>query len=140
MFLLSCGGIAYLLWVGFLILEHPPDMDERFRPTPRISFSEERWKQTRFGVPDRYKMANDLLCSRKLIGATPDQVRKLLGEPKYEEPVQGVILLNYDLIHQSVFPAKGFLLPRFLFMNTDTWLLEIRCTNGRVVTAKIIST
>jgi hypothetical protein len=82
-------------------------------------------------------MANDLLATRRLLGRSRAEIIALLGEPAWEEPRGTETTLNYELVAQRDFPAKCFLLPSFLFLNFEMWLLEIDCRNGRVRSAKI---
>jgi hypothetical protein len=114
-------------------------MDDRFRPTPCQTFSKVEWEQTRFGDPERYKMANGIVSSGKLLGMDEEGVRSLLGDPMVEQTPRGRFLM-YELTPQRTFPSKSFLLPNSLFMNIDTWMLEIRCESGKVKGVRIRST
>ena len=130
----------YVACMAVFVLSGGGNMDERFRPRSHMPFSQDAWRRSHFGEPSRYKMANDLLDSRKLLGLSESAVRELLGKASSEYYNQGSHFLGYELIHQRAFPATCFPLPRSFFMNTDTWLLEIRFLNGRVISARIIST
>jgi hypothetical protein len=132
--------LAYGLAVLVLAVHTPADFDQWFRPAPRIPFSKAQWDSSHFGDVQRYKLANGLVSSAMLIGKTEAEARDLLGEPSSEDRVNGEVLLGYDLIAQTRFPARCRFLPSFLFFNTDTWLLEVRCAEGRVQTVKIRST
>jgi hypothetical protein len=124
--------VVYLGLLIVLIVWHPAEMDEWFRPRSCMAFSKMRWASTKFGDVDRYRMANDLVRSRLLLSLSEAEVRALLGEPTGVDQVGDVRWLGYELVHQRHFPAKCFLVPSFLFMNTDTWLLQVRCEKGRV--------
>src|SRR5690242_18735713 len=128
---------VYGATLAYLIVRTPPDMDERFRPKPREPFSAQKWGTTRFGDPLRYKMANDLVRSGKLLGMGEAEVRSLLGAPTSEDRVAGELWIGYDLASQRQFPAGCFLLPSWLFMNSDTWLLEVRLKDEKLRTVKI---
>src|SRR5689334_181282 len=99
----KCAGVALVVLcvyggtVGYLIVRSPPDMDERFRPKPRETFSAQKWKTTTFGDPLRYKMANDLVRSGKLLGMGESEVRSLLGAPSSEDHDAGELWIGYDL-------------------------------------------
>src|SRR6266853_4187302 len=126
---LTLGGLAllYVLTVLILIVRTPVEMENWFRPRPCEPFSKALWDSTRFGDPPRYKMANDLVRSGCLMGKSEREVRELLGQPSSEDRSGTEVRVGYDLIAQRRFPARCFLLPSFLFLNMDTWLLEIQC-------------
>ncbi len=129
--------LTYALTIVVLVIHPPAELGEWFRPRPRKPFSKLLWTATRFGDADRYKMANDLVHSKLLIGKTEGEVRALLGAPHSEDHIREEIWLGYDLVPQRSFPSRCFLLPGFLFMNSDTWLLEIRCEKGRARHVKV---
>lgn len=139
----TCAGAAllvlslYCITLGYFITRTPQDMDEQFRPKPREAFSAQKWRTTRFGDPIRYKMANDLVNSGKLLGMAASEVKSLLGTPTSEDYVSGELWIGYDLVSQKQFPAGCLLLPSFLFMNSDTWLLEVRVRGEKVTAVKI---
>jgi hypothetical protein len=85
-------------------------------------------------------MANDLVESGKLVGASRQTVEALLGQPMYDWTSEGYTWMHYDLVHQSVFPAGSFFLPKFLFMNVDTWALDVGFKGEHVVKVEIRST
>jgi hypothetical protein len=129
--------LAYFLALVLLVLWCPPQMDEWFRPRSRKPFSEPAWRSTSFGDPDRYRLANDLVRSGLLLSRTQEEVRLLLGKPTLEGVVGSELRLGYELTPQRQFPAGCVLLPRSLFINADTWALELRFVNGRVTIARI---
>jgi hypothetical protein len=136
---LVCLGlaVAYALIVLVLLVRTPVGMEEWFRPKARRPFSEAAWRATKFGDPDRYRMANDLVRSGRLLGKTAREVKELLGQQSSEDHLGTKTLIGYDLVSQRQFPAKCFLLPSFLFLNTDTWLLEVEAEHGKVKRVKI---
>lgn len=85
-------------------------------------------------------MANQLVRSRTLIGTSENDLRKLLGKPDWEYAVGSAMRLSYDLVPQRSFPARSAFLPTRLFLNTDTWALQVECKTGTVVMVKIRST
>ena len=131
---------AYGLTIFVLLARTPVELEEWLRPRTRKPFSELAWRSTRFGDPDRYKMANDLVWSRRLLGKTEQQVKELLGQQSSEDHLNMRTLIGYDLVSQRQFPANCFCLPSFLFLNTDTWLLEIEVEHRTVKRVKIRST
>jgi len=50
-------------------------VEDHFRPKESVAFSKAACKKTQVRQPDRYEMANDLVRSRRLIGATAESVR-----------------------------------------------------------------
>lgn len=114
----------------------PPEMDEWFHPRTWTEFSQANWRSSTRDV-NRYRMANGLIRSKRLQSATRQDVVELLGPPTFEKFSDGRGQLDYELVSQRELPAKCLLLPSHLFVNTDTWKLEIRFDNGRVKTAKI---
>jgi hypothetical protein len=136
---LICVGLVLLYGVVvlFLIVQTPVGIEEWFRPRPRKPFSKEAWQLTRFGDSDRYRMANDLVSSRRLLGKTEQEAREMLGKASSEDHLDASLLIGYDLVSQRQFPAKCCLLPSFLFLNSDTWLLEVEIKGGAVKGAKI---
>ena len=115
-------------------------MDDWFRPRSRKPFSSSEWANSAFGDIARYRMANDLVQSKRLVYASESDLRSLLGRPGIEETNGTVKRLCYDLTSQRVMPAKCLLIPYYLFFNTDTWELEVQCENGKVKKARIRST
>jgi len=85
-------------------------------------------------------MANDLVRSGRLLGMAQQEVEVLLGKRTTQDELGSRILLGYDLVPQRQFPAKCLILPRFLFWNTDTWLLEVEIGGGRVKQVRIRGT
>ncbi len=132
---LLVGGYGLLLLA--LVLAGPAEVDEWLRPRPRMRFSESEWKRTRFGDAERYKMANDLVSSKRLLRSAESEVIVFLGHPDWRQTVGPITFFNYELTHQSKFPSGCIILPSFLFFNTDTWLLEVQCVEGHVVKAGI---
>jgi hypothetical protein len=132
--------MLYILGVLLLLAWAPPELEVWFRPRSHKPFSEAAWHSTRSGEPDRYKMANDLLRSKLLLGKTEREVRNLLGSPTSQDPDGADMVIGYDLISQRRFPSGCALLPSSLFLNTDTWLLELQCERGRVIAVRIRST
>jgi len=132
--------VLYLGWVVWVFQWTPEQLNDHFRPKESVAFSKAAWLKTKFGNLTRYEMANDLVRSRRLIGATAESVRDLLGPPLYEDSAEGSTCLHYDLVHQRAAPAKCLLLPRFLFWNIDTWALDVQCRDGRVTFVKIRET
>ena len=103
-------------------------------------FSSAAWQSTRFGDADRFKMANDLVRSGRLLGMMQQDVEQLLGRGSSQDELGSRILIGYDLVPQKQFPAKCIILPKFLFWNTDTWLLEVEIAGGHVKRAWIRGT
>ena len=134
-------ALAYSLILCLLIVRGPTaEMEELFRPRPREPFSRTAWQSTRFGDADRFRMANDLVRSGRLLGMTQQEVEGLLGKGSALDELGGRILLGYDLVPQRQFPAKCVVLPGFLFWNTDTWLLEVEISGGHVKQVRIRGT
>lgn len=145
--LLICIGLGaigislfYAAAIVALTVRPPSHLEEWFRPKPCKPFSKTLWDSTRFGDPDRYKMANDLVRSGKILGMAEPEAHAMLGPTSSEDHIETEIWLGYDLVPQRQFPAKCWLLPSYLFFNTDTWLLEIRLERGKVKAARIRST
>ncbi len=88
-------------------------------------------------MPERYMMANDLIASGKLLGTPEKDIRALLGEPASEDRIGSKLLLGFELVSQRQFPTKPWFLPNVLFLNTDTWLLEVTISEGKAVKATI---
>jgi hypothetical protein len=130
-------ALLYGLVVVALLVHTPAGIEKWFRPKPRKPFSTVAWQASRFGDPDRYKMANDLVRSRRLVGRTEQAVRDLLGPESSQDQIGARTLIGYDLVPQRQFPARCFLLPSFLFLNTDTWLLEVELDHGTVTRVTI---
>jgi hypothetical protein len=136
-------GLAslYTLALCFLIVRGPTaEIEEWFRPRPRKPFVSAAWQSTQFGDADRFKMANDLVRSGRLLGVTQKDVEVLLGRANSQNNLGSRILIGYDLVPQRQFPAKCIILPNFLFWNTDTWLLEVEIVGGYVERAGIRGT
>jgi hypothetical protein len=134
-------ALAYGLVLCCLIVRGPtPEMEEWFRPRPREPFSTAAWQASRFGDPARFKMANDLVRSGRLRGMTQEQLETLLGKETSRDELGSRVLVGYDLVPQKQFPAKCIILPRFLFWNTDTWLLEVEIGGGHVEQVRIRGT
>lgn len=131
---------AYCTLLAILVIWHPGQMDNWFRPQVSEQFVLATWNSSKFGDPHKYKMANSLVRSGRLKGMPEAEVRSLLGQPSSVDTIGGFTLIGYDLVPQRNFPARCCLLPKSLFMNTDTWLLEIQCQAGRVTATRIRST
>jgi hypothetical protein len=138
----SAAAVALLYGVVILVLLvwSPPGFEAFFRPRASKPFSQTVWQTSRFGDRDRLTMANDLVKSQLLLGKTEEEVRTLLGKPSAEDSNGAAIFISYDLVPRRSFPASCALLPSFLFLNTDTWLLEIHCERGKVEETRIRST
>jgi hypothetical protein len=61
-------GFVYAASVLVLMFWTPVRLEEWFRPRPCKAFSTLAWKSTRFGDPERYKMANELVRTGRLLG------------------------------------------------------------------------
>lgn len=134
----GCGLIlSYLACLGVLMATCPPEMDEWFHPRIWVEFSQEKWRSASLSDRDRYRMANGLIRSKRLHFTTRREVIDLLGPPTFEKFADGRGRLAYELASQRELPAKCVLLPSHLFMNTDSWELEIRFENDRVESVRI---
>src|SRR5688572_25644816 len=108
----AAGGVLlYAVILFALLLYHPPEMENWFRPRGSRPFAESRWKATSFGDGARYWMANDLVESGRLIGKSKSEVKELLGLPTSEYAIGPVTSIEYELVTQRSFPAGFFLLP-----------------------------
>src|SRR2546430_2727702 len=118
-------GIVVMIYAGALLVLQfwvPVPMDDWFRPRQHKPFSKETWGSSGFGDSIRYEMANDLLRSRQLLGKTKDDLKALLGDPKWEQTVGSSTILGYDLVPQISYPARCPLLPSKVFFNIETWV------------------
>lgn len=131
---------AYSLAVTYLLFVSPPELEARFRSKLSMPFDAQEWEQSSFGDIKRYALANGLVFSRKIIGKTEAEVRAMLGQTDSEYNDGNALFLGFELIAQKQMPAKSCLLPAVLFLNTDTWLLEVKLVNGQVVSVRIIHT
>lgn len=115
-------------------------LDEWFRPKDRARFVQAEWAKSRFGQTVRYAMANDLVSSGALTGVDEGKVLRLLGSP--DRRYRGAIgqVLTWDLVSQDALPAGSWFLPKRLFMNVDSWALDVEFLNGRTRSARIRST
>jgi hypothetical protein len=133
------GGLAIIY--GFIVLAlivwAPPDLENWFRPRLGEPFSKALWDSTRFGDARRYRMADNLVRARHLIGKSEQDVRDLLGKPSSEDHHGMEILIGYNLVSQKDLPARCKFLPDFLFLNMETWLLEIQVEDGVVKAVRI---
>ena len=136
-FILFGLTLLYGLTLMVLLIWTPPGIEEWCRPRARKPFSAVAWRSSRFGAPERYKMANDLVRSGRLLGKTGQEVKALLGQESSGDYLDTRAFIGYDLVSQRQFPAKCFLLPSFLFLNTDSWLLEVELEQGTVTRVKI---
>lgn len=164
-------AVFYVL-VLFLIKQH--DLECFFRPVTNDAFKKTEWQSggfqvnsrargngTNFGL--RYKMVDNLIQSKVLIGKSEASVRALLGEPdagilrrgiismhegrtSYNEVElnpsvktdiqKGISFWSYFLGNQSDYPARFILLPG-AFYNFGRWKLILKMEAGMCCSAEV---
>lgn len=95
-----CLVMIALFGIGCGLVKNP------FRDYSQKSFDSAEWLNGD-GV-ERGRMYQDVFKSRKLDGKTPDDVRKLLGEPDKKQTVEGREVWLYYVEHQYNTPMKYF--------------------------------
>jgi hypothetical protein len=84
-------------------------------------------------------MLDDLLATRRLIGLSEAEVKKLLGDPNSVSYTKGDKMLVYHLARQRDYPARSGWFPGF-FPNHEAWMLEILFRQGKAYSAKVFFT
>ncbi len=143
-FVLSLVGGLVLLYIAATLIiipvYFPTQIEECCRPRERQSFRKEVWQKSAFGDLGRYRMANDIVASRRLVAMSERQIEELLGEPDRKWSRADRTMVAFELVAQRQRPASCALLPKHLFFNIETWALVIELKAGTVVRCTIRST
>lgn len=95
---------------------------------------------SKFGGPERFRMANYLVRKGILQGLTQQTVIDMLGLPDRVWTQDDVVYLAFELCPQSAFPARSKVFPGFVFLNIDSWALEIVIQRSKVAQVRVKGT
>ncbi len=135
--------IGFVYFVNYLVT--PCIVGERlevyFRPRLSEPFRSELWRRaSSSGDPElygkRYRMVDNLIRSKLLVGASESGVKERLGPPESSSQAGTTARLFYFLANQKQYPARSVLFPG-AFANLDRWMLEIELHNGTVTLVKV---
>lgn len=108
-----------------------PTLQARFRPRPNMDFDADRWKSATFESGLRYPMAEDLARTGRLLGLDRESLLSILGPANRHQTNGNQITFFYELASQSMYPSRTWFLP-WIFSNTESWVLQITLTDGKV--------
>jgi len=115
----------------------PKSLERLFRSREREGFAADVWQFSSLEKIRRYKMANDLVNSKQLLGLSSDAMYKLLGQPTFIETNDVAMYYEYALAPQKMIPSRSLFLPDQYFLNIENWILRVELRNGRVTASRI---
>ena len=82
-------------------------------------------------------MVDNLLATRRLIGLSEAELKKLLGDANSVGNVSDDEAFFYNLARQKDYPARSIWFPG-AFPNHEIWILEVVLRQGKVHSARVL--